>query len=142
MNGAAKSGIVVALTALVTLIATQGAAFVESLGAFWLFVLKLTDDAPLGLSSFLLAFSLAVASQPFLRRWVPALKCPLSRDFIIESAALAIAVAVMWTQMRTLPGIMLGMFSGFVAPYAHKGLGALWGLAVVGLRRALGAPES
>lgn len=134
MNTAAKSGLLVIITAVVTLFATHGSAFFDAMSAGWLFLLKMTEGAPLGLTSFLLALALGVASQPFLHRWVPRLKCPLSREFIIESAALLIGVGVMWAQLRTLPALLLGLLAGLSAPYAYKGVAAVAGLVARALK--------
>lgn len=128
MNGAVKSITGLSLAGLIVLLSVHGPAFFEAMSAAWLFLLKLSAEAPLGLWSCLLALSLATASQPFLRRWVPALRCPLSRDFIIESAALVIGVGVMWAHHQALSSLLLGILVGLVSPYMHKGLSAGCGL--------------
>lgn len=138
MNGFLKSAAWSAVFGVVYLFAAHGKAFFEAMHAGWLFFVKVTSDAPLGLSSFLLALALATASQPFLTRWMPALKCPLSREFLIESAALVIGLGVMWAQLRTLPALMLGTLAGLLAPYLHKGLHALVSLTARAIRG--GAP--
>jgi len=114
--------------ALFAAIALNGSKVIEvALGA-WLFLLNLSETAPLGLSSFLLALSLAIVSRPFLLRYVPAWRCPASRDFVIDSAALAIGFGVMFGQLRTLDGALLGILAGFAAPLLAKGLAAVFGL--------------
>lgn len=138
MNGFLKSAIGSVLFGVVYVFAAHGKAFFEAMHAGWLFMLDITSGAPLGLSSFLLATALATASQPFLLRWVPALKCPLSREFLIESMALLIGLAAMWLQLRTMPALMLGTLAGLIAPYLHKGLHALIGVTA----RAIKGPAS
>lgn len=138
MNGVAKSTLGISIAGLLVLIATNGAALAEALQGLWLVMLKFSDTAPLGLSSFLLALALAVVSQPFLRKWMPHLRCPMSRDFLIESAALAIALAVMLAQVRDLKGWMLGLLAGFMAPYVFKGLAAIGSLAWRAMQRGEG----
>lgn len=137
MNGWVKSTLGVSLGGLIVLLATNGAALAEALTSLWLVMLRFSDSAPLGLSSFLLALTMAVVSQPFLRRWTPDLKCPLSRDFLIEAAALVIALAVMLAQVRDLFGWMLGLLAGFMAPLVFKGLAALCGLVWRGLQKEI-----
>lgn len=130
MNNWVKSTLGVSLGGIFVLIATNGDAFFKSISAGWLFLLQLTEEAPLGLSSFLLAFALAVATQPFLRRYLPQMEDDIARAFLIDSAAIVIGVAVMWLQMRTLDALLLGMLAGFTAPWAYRGICAAITLAV------------
>lgn len=129
MNGGVKSVFGVSLAGLFIVLAANGAAFVQAAQAAWLFLLNLSTTAPLGVSSFFMASALAIVSQPFLRKWLPHLRCPMSREFIIESAALAIGVGVMWAQLHTLNGLLLGLLAGFSAPYIQKGIAACIALA-------------
>ena len=140
MNGLAKSQLCTTVAGLIVLLAMYGAGFVEAMQASWLFLLKLADTAPLGLSSFALALALAIAAQPFLRKWVaPYVRCEHSRDFIVESAALAIAVGVMWLQTRSLDGLLLGLLAGLSAPYMLKGIVAV---AALSYRAYVGEPDA
>lgn len=140
MNGFLKSAIGSVLFGVVYLFAAHGKAFFEAMQAGWLLVLRLASDAPLGLTSFLLAVALATASHAFLVRWLPTLRCPLSREFLIESAALAVGVGVMWVQMPTLPSLMLGTLAGLVAPYLYKGVHTAFSLAARALSGREGGP--
>jgi hypothetical protein len=124
MNNFFKSSLGISAAGLLVLLATNGAALVGAAGGAWTFLLTLAHTAPLGLSSFLLALALGIAVQPFLRKWLPDLRCHASREFLIESAALAIGIGVMWGQLRTLSGLLLGILAGLFAPYAQKGLAA------------------
>lgn len=139
MNSLVKSMIGTGITGLIVIMALHGAAFVEAMNAAWLFLLKAADDAPLGLSSFFLAMALAIASQPFLRKWLPAMPCRQSREFLVESTALVIGVAVMWLQLHTLYGLLLGLLAGLVAPYIQKGFAAAIALAY---RAYVGKPDA
>jgi hypothetical protein len=135
-----KSTLGVSLAGLIVLLATNGAALVNAALGAWQFLLTLADTAPLGLSSFVLALALAVAAQPFVRKWIaPRVACLASREFVIESAALVIAIAVMWIQTRDLSGLLLGILAGFAAPYVQKALAALGALAY---RAYVGEPDA
>jgi hypothetical protein len=139
MNNWLKSTIGVSLAGFIIILAANGAAFFEALQAGWLFLLKLGASAPLGLSSFLLALAMAVAAQPFLRKWLPQhVRCIESREFLIESIALAIGIGVMYGQLRTLNGLLLGILAGLLAPYLQKGIAMLVALS---LRATVGDPH-
>lgn len=109
-------------------IALNGGKLVEVATGAWLFLLKLSETAPLGLSSFLLALALGVASRPFLLHYLPAMPCKASREFVIDLSALVIGVGVMFAQLRTLNGLLLGLLAGFAAPMLARALSALFGL--------------
>jgi hypothetical protein len=128
MNNFFKSTLGISAAGLLVLLAANGAALVAAAGGAWTFLLTLAHTAPLGLSSFALALALGIAVQPFLRKWLPDLGCHASREFLIESAALTIGILVMWGQLRTLGGLLLGILAGLMAPYAQKGLAAVGGL--------------
>jgi hypothetical protein len=128
MNNFFKSMLGISLAGFLVLLASNGAALVDAAGGAWTFLLTLAHTAPLGLSSFVLALALGIAAQPFLRKWLPALQCHASREFIVESVALAIGIAVMWVQLRSLSGLLLGILAGLLAPYVQKGFAAVAGL--------------
>jgi len=113
------------LVALLTAVAMNGDKVLQVIIGTWLFLLKLSETAPLGLSSFLLALALAITSRPFLLRYLPPMPCHQSRDFVVDLIALAIGFGVMFAQLRTLDGALLGILAGFAAPLLAKGIGAL-----------------
>lgn len=117
-----------AVIAVLGAVALNGGKPVEVATGAWLFLLNLSKTAPLGLSSFLLALALAVASRPFLLRYLPAMPCHASREFVIDTVALLTGFAVMFGQLRTLNGALLGLLAGFAAPLVARGIAALWGL--------------
>jgi hypothetical protein len=116
------------VVAILGALALNGGKLVEVATGAWLFLLKLSATAPLGLSSFLLALALGVASRPFLLHYLPPMPCKASRDFVIDASALVIGCGVMFGQLRTLNGLLLGLLAGFAAPLLAKGLGALLGM--------------
>lgn len=115
--------------AALALIAANGAQLLELVTGVWLFLVKLSDTAPLGLASFALALALGILSRPFLVRYLPAMPCHVSREFLIDASALLIGVGVMFGQLRTLNGLLLGLLAGFAAPLVARGIGAAWSLA-------------
>ncbi len=114
--------------ALLGAIALNGSKLLEVATGGWLFLLNLSSTAPMGLVSFLLALGVGIASRPFLLHYLPPMPCKASRDFVIDVFALALGVGVMFAQLRTLNGLLLGLLAGFAAPLVAKGLGALFGL--------------
>lgn len=127
-NGTFIAGLVM----LIAAIASNGSKFAEGMHAVWLFVVGMTDTAPLGLSSFLLATGLAVGVQAMLARWLPLFKCGKSRDLVTDVAAFVVGFGVMWLQTRgqadpaaRLNGLLLGALAGFMAPYVFKAAAAV-----------------
>lgn len=119
--------------AVVTLIAANGSKLLEVGNGAWLFLRTLSETAPLGLWSFLIALGLGVLSRPYLVRYMPPCPAqPVRREFVIDAVAWLIGVGVMYGQLRTLNGALLGLLAGFAAPMVAKGLGVL-----LGLRRAV-----
>jgi hypothetical protein len=124
----------VSLLAVIAAIAANLKPIAEGVMVLWNVLAAYTKGATLGMSSFFLALTLAMLSQPYLRRWLPDLRCHLSREWIIESAALAIGVGIMWGQLQTTLGALAGIVAGLLAPYLQKLVEALWNLGA----RALG----
>lgn len=143
MNNWIKGSIGVSLASFIVLLATYGAQLATSMKALWMLMLDASASAPLGLASFVIALGLATLSRWFLRKWTPHLKCPLSRDFIIDTAALLIGVTVVWLQMQSagpvarLNALWIGLAAGWSAPLVYNGLAAVFGL----LGRTLRLPD-
>ncbi len=129
MNRWVHSVFGLSLAGLLVLLATHGPALIGVFGDAWALLLRVLAEAPAGLLSFALALTLAVVAQPWLRGALPVMRCELSREFLIESAALAIGFGVMWLQRPTLTGALLGGLAGLAAPYVQKGLTATFRLS-------------
>lgn len=144
MNNWMKSTLGVTAAGLIVLIATYGKQLAEAFRALWLFTVEMSDSAPLGLTTFAIALSIATLSRWFVRKWVPHLKCPLSRDFIVDASALLIAVTVTLLQMwgggpsARLSALWAGIGAGLLAPLLYNGLAAVFGL----IGRTLQAKET
>lgn len=128
MNKTAAAAGSASLTTIVILFAMHGKNVGEALMSLWLVMVAFSKDAPLGLSSFLLSLAMATFSQPFLRKWLPLLDHREARRFIIDASAIGIGFAIMWVQLRTLPGLMLGILAGLAAPPIAKAGSAIWAL--------------
>lgn len=127
MNDLLKSLLGITGAGLFALFAIHGTAFFQSAIAGWLFLLKLAEDAPMGLSSFALALALGVVTQATLHHWVPRFANAALRQFVIESTALVVGISVMWIQLHTLNSLLLGILAGFMAPWVQKGMCAVLG---------------
>lgn len=148
MNNFIKSTIGVSLVGFLVLIATYGKQLAESLGALGILLFRASDAAPLGLASFVIALALCLLSRYFLRKWLPDLRCPLSRDFIIDAAALAVGISVVWLQMAgtgvavdRLNALWIGLAAGLGTPLAYNGLAAFFGLVGRAAAEALKAGD-
>lgn len=128
MNKWLQGTLGISAAGLLVLLATNGKALVDVALGVWLFLLKLSETAPMGLASFALALAIAVFSQPFLRRALRELHCDASRDFLCMCGALVIGLGVMCLQLPTTKGALLGILAGLLAPIAWKGADALAGL--------------
>lgn len=117
------------VAAAIALLAANGGKLLEVATGAVLFLHNLSATAPLGTWSFFLALGLGVLSRPYLVRYVP--PCPgrpERREFLIDAAAWVIGVGVMFGQLRTLNGALLGLLAGFAAPMVAKAIGVLFGL--------------
>ena len=122
MNDTFKSIFGISVAGLFALIAMNGGQFVESCKAAWIFLLDIAANAPMGLASFILALALGVVTQASLQHWVPRAANRALRQFAIESSALGVGIGVMWMQLHTLNGLLLGLLAGFMAPWMQKGI--------------------
>lgn len=144
MNNWMKSTLGVTLAGIVVLLATYGKQLAEAFNALWLFLLAMSESAPLGLASFAVALSIATLSRYYLRKWTPTLKCPLSRDFVVDMATLLVGMTVALVQMWNggaadrMSALWLGIGAGLAAPFLYNGLAAVFGLMARGLRAAEG----
>lgn len=129
MNNWLKSTIGISAAAAFVLFAQYGKPFFVALDGAFRFLFKLADQAPLGVSSFVLALALAVGVQPLLFTAFKQMRCPESQEFAVMALALVVAVAVMWVQLHTLQGLLLGLLAGFAAPHVYKGIVVLIRLA-------------
>ena len=115
--------------AALAVLATNGGKLVEVAMGAWLFLLKLSDTAPLGLASFGLALSLGILSRPPLQKYLPPCpQHPTRREAAIDLPAVLIGAAVMFVQLRTLNGALLGILAGLLAPQLAKVIAVLWGI--------------
>lgn len=117
--------------AVLIAVAANGKNLVAALEAAFLFMVTLADKAPLGLGSFALASALAVAAQAFLHKFASQLfPCSKSRDALYALAGFGIACSVMFLQLRTLNGLLLGLLAGFASPFLYQLTGGAWSLLV------------
>lgn len=128
MNGNrwAKSVFGASGLAVLIAVAANGNNLVAVATSAFRFLLLLAKDAPLGLKSYAIATALAVLVQAFVNRYAAQLPCPRSRELALSSLALGIGFAVMYAQLRTLNGALLGLMCGFSAPFVYQLVAAGW----------------
>lgn len=119
-------------------IASNGPGIVTAFEGAWLFAVKISATAPLGLASAFLTLSACIALQAILNRWAPvAFHNPEMREFLTQAATLVAAIALMMAQLppaSRLQAFLLGAIIGAFAPFLWTGMVALWKLAA----RAMG----
>lgn len=122
-------------------LATNGPGVVSMLEGAWLFAVKISDTAPLGLASAFLTLFACTGLQGWLNRWAPAaFHNPELRDFLIQTGTLGAAIAMMLVQLPAesrVQAFLLGAIIGTLAPYCWLGLVALWKLVA----RSVGGPS-
>ena len=121
MNNTAKTSVWVLLGAAAVGFATHGTKIIEALHAAWLFLIGMSKEAPLGLTSFLLAVAVSVLVQLFLRRhWRPAGATSAGFSTRVDSIGVAIGIAAMYVQLSTTKGMLLAIMAGFVSPWVSR----------------------
>lgn len=126
-TGAPKTAVGISIGAVVVLLAANGSALFTSLQAGWDFVLRVTQQMPLGGWSVLLALALGAAVMGFLRRNIPE---PERKDMmhlrmaLIEVVSLASAFAVVFLLLPTLLGGIVGALCGLSVSVAYRVLAA------------------
>lgn len=141
MNKWLQSTLGVSAAALMVLLASNGKALVEALEAAWLFLMKLVETAPMGLASFAMALTMAVLAQAFIARLADQLKCASSREVVKSAVSLLFGFAVMYLQLPTVKGALLGLLAGFAGPFAFQAVAALCGLIRPRKSEAVNGPE-
>lgn len=106
---------------------------IQNIEGVWLFLVNLTQTAPVGVWTFLIAAIFPACAGPYLRRGLPATWHPKSRDFIVETVALFAGIGLAWLPWQTLNGLLVGIMAGFMSPYLTLG----WQAAAGMLRRYL-----
>lgn len=113
------------------------AGFIQSFAAAWEFLI-LISGGPLGVYAVGAALLGSMGVTQYAKRYLPAMPCSASRDFLIDTIALAAGVLFAWLPMQNVNGMLLGLLAGFASPYFWKGTASLAGLWFRYLRRKLG----
>jgi hypothetical protein len=104
----------------------------------WLFMLRITETAPLGFWTFFIAAVVPATLTPRLSRALPESWHPASRGFIVETVALIAGIGLAWLPWQTLPGALVGIMGGLLSPYLTKAWMAAWGVIFRWWARRLG----
>lgn len=98
--------------AVLAALAAHSGKIVEAMRGLWLLMVDWTSKSPLGLGSFFLALGMCILVSSFLDYWLARIRCPDSRQFVAAIAGISSALGVMWIQMASLQGLMLGVMAG------------------------------
>lgn len=133
MNGRTQFLSWATIAAAVTLVATQGPAFLAALMGLPKLVAAWSSQMPFGALSFLLSLGVASGACAFLLRWLPVCRNDASKHFLAETVTIVVAVLVSVVQHHAggaekpgalLTALFLGLLAGFVAPWLVRGLRA------------------
>src|SRR5690606_36448825 len=142
MNNKIKNSIFGLLGAIIVGWTMYGTKSIEALHAAWLFLLGMSKEAPLGLSSFALSVAISVLAQLFMRRhFTPDNMPAATRSTVIDSAGVLIGLVVMYLQLSTTKGMLLGIMAGFVSPWVSRIVAALCGYISRALQNAMDAGD-
>ena len=111
---------------------------IQNLEGAWLFLVKITETAPLGVWTFLIATIIPACVGPYLRRGLPAGWHPGNRDFFVETVALLAGIGLAYLPWPTLQGLLVGILGGFMSPYLTRGWQTVARLIVAFAQRRLG----
>lgn len=100
----------------------------QALDGAWKFLILITQTAPAGVWSFVIAAVFPAIALPWLKKGTPKNWHPASRDFILETIALVAGIALAWLPWQTLQGLLVGIMAGFASPYLCKGVLAVSGV--------------
>lgn len=98
----------------------------ENVEGAWLFLLKLTETAPLSVWTFVVAAILPAVLVRYLHRfpcmprWERAYGKP-SVAWGVETIALIAGIGISYLPWQTLPGLLIGICAGLLSPYLCKG---------------------
>ena len=117
------------IIAVLGAIALNGTKLLEVINGLWLFLGKLTASAPMGMWSFSLALALGLLARPMLQKYLPPCsEHPTRREGAIDLSGIIIGFVVMYAQLPTFYGVLLGILIGLLAPQMAKWIAVLWGL--------------
>lgn len=111
---------------------------IQNIESVWLFLLRITESAPLGFWTLFISTVFPACFGPYLRRGLPQNWHSKSRDFIVETVALLAGIGLAWLPWQTLEGLLVGIMGGFMSPYLTLGWQALTGLLSRYVRKRLG----
>lgn len=114
-------------------------SILQAIEGVWLFFVKITETAPIGMGSFLIAVIVPACLVDRVSKALPATWHTASREFIVESGALVVGIGLAWLPWPTLQGALVGIVAGLLSPYVAKGWLAAWGIGRRYLERKYGS---
>lgn len=115
--------------AIVGALALNGSKLIEFASGAWAFLLNLSATAPMGVVSFLLALTLGLLVRPALQKYLPPCpEHPTRREGAIDFSGVLVGFVVMYAQLPTFYGVLLGIMVGLLAPQLAKLIALLWGI--------------
>ena len=125
MNKTAATAVATCIGGAFVLFSTHGAKFFEALGALPILLDQWTGASMLGVWSLLAGVGIPCLAWLALDRWLPHFPNKHTRMVLIEVLVGLGGFGIVFLLLPTLPGLLLGIGCGLLAPLPARGINAV-----------------